>query len=110
MRTVRVIYREEAEGWWAESPDVSGYTAADNSLDNLRDLVPEGISEFLEEPVLVIEAGSDFEKGMTTSSASTSSFNAVGTMRLLPRANFTKKTQDSTEAGPVFGPPRFVSA
>jgi len=24
METVRVIYHHEADGWWAESPDVEG--------------------------------------------------------------------------------------
>ena len=28
METVRVIYHHEAEGWWAESPNVEDYVPA----------------------------------------------------------------------------------
>jgi hypothetical protein len=80
LRTVRVLYREEAEGWWAESPDVSGYTAVDDSLEGLRNLVPEGISEFLGEPVLIIEAGSDLERGMVSSRADATTFYPTGAL------------------------------
>lgn len=104
MRTVRVLYRSEADGWWAESPDVLGYTAVDESLEGLRSLVAEGISEFLEEPVLIVEVGSDFEKGMAASRAATGSINIIGTTGLLPSKEFTGKRRESTEAGPVFGP------
>ncbi len=31
METVRVIYHHEAAGWWAESPDVEGWSAAGDS-------------------------------------------------------------------------------
>lgn len=104
-----MLYRGETDGWWAESPDVLGYTAVDDSLEGLRKLVPEGISEFLDEPVLVIEVGSDLEKGMTASRADTTNFNVVGTTGLLPRVDFSGKRQDSTEASLVFGPRRFAS-
>lgn len=110
MRPVRVLYREELDGWWAESPDVPGYTAADDNLEGLRNLVPQGISEFLEEPVLILEVGSDFEKGMVPSRADTRSFDVVGITGLMPRANFSGDRQSSTEAGTVFGPRRIVSA
>lgn len=46
MRTVRVIYRAEPEGWWAESPDVSGYTAVGQSYDEVRELAHEGLPDF----------------------------------------------------------------
>ena len=31
METVRVIYHHESDGWWAESPDVEGWSAAGES-------------------------------------------------------------------------------
>ena len=34
MVNVLVIYHREADGWWAESPDVEGWTAADPTLPN----------------------------------------------------------------------------
>jgi predicted RNase H-like HicB family nuclease len=29
METVRVIYHDEPDGWWAESPDVEGWLAVE---------------------------------------------------------------------------------
>lgn len=43
MRTVQVIYHQEPEGWWAESPDVEGFGASGETLEELRDLVREGL-------------------------------------------------------------------
>jgi len=43
MQNVKVIYHREPEGWWAESPDVAGYTAADDAFGELRSLVHEGL-------------------------------------------------------------------
>jgi len=43
MRNVKVIYHREPEGWWAESPDVAGYTAADDAFGELRSLVFDGL-------------------------------------------------------------------
>ena len=36
MRTARVIYHEEPEGWWAECPEVPGWSAAGETFDELR--------------------------------------------------------------------------
>jgi predicted RNase H-like HicB family nuclease len=44
METVRVIYHHEADGWWAESPDVEGWSAAADDFPELRSLAVEGIS------------------------------------------------------------------
>lgn len=43
METVRVIYHYEADGWWAESPDVEGWTAVGASYMEVVKLVKEGI-------------------------------------------------------------------
>ena len=43
METVRVIYHHEPKGWWAESPDVPGWSAAGESYREVRGLVDEGI-------------------------------------------------------------------
>jgi len=48
MRSVTVVYHREDEGWWAESPDVKGYTAADDSFAGLRKLVQEGLPFLLD--------------------------------------------------------------
>jgi predicted RNase H-like HicB family nuclease len=43
MDTVRVIYHHEEDGWWAESPDVEGWSAAGDSFPEVRELAVEGI-------------------------------------------------------------------
>jgi predicted RNase H-like HicB family nuclease len=44
MDRVRVIYHDEQpHGWWAESPDVSGWSAAGDSYDEVRQLAEDGI-------------------------------------------------------------------
>lgn len=44
METVRVIYHHEADGWWAESPDVEGWSAAGETYAEVVKLSEEGIS------------------------------------------------------------------
>lgn len=41
---VRVLHHHEADGWWAESPDVEGWSAAGDSYAEVVKLAEEGIS------------------------------------------------------------------
>lgn len=43
MDSVRVIYHHEDGAWWAESPDVEGWSAAGNTFAEVRALASEGI-------------------------------------------------------------------
>jgi predicted RNase H-like HicB family nuclease len=43
METVRVIYHPESDGWWAESPDVEGWSAAGDNYAEVVKLAEEGI-------------------------------------------------------------------
>jgi predicted RNase H-like HicB family nuclease len=43
METVRVIYHHEGDSWWAESPDVDGWSAAGDSYAEVAKLAEEGI-------------------------------------------------------------------
>ena len=43
MEPVRIIYHREADGWWAESPDVDGWTAAGDSYGEVVRLAEEGV-------------------------------------------------------------------
>ena len=43
METVRVIYRHESDGWWAESSDVGGWSAAAESYAEVEKLAEEGV-------------------------------------------------------------------
>ncbi len=42
--TVRVLYHHEPQGWWAESPDVDGWTAAGETFERVRALVDDGVA------------------------------------------------------------------
>jgi predicted RNase H-like HicB family nuclease len=44
MKTVRVIYHHESDGWWAESPDVDGWSAAGKTYAEVVKLAEEGIA------------------------------------------------------------------
>ena len=48
MEIVRIIYHHESDGWWAESPDVEGWSAAGDSYAEVVKLAEEGISFVLE--------------------------------------------------------------
>jgi predicted RNase H-like HicB family nuclease len=48
MVTARVIYHLEDGAWWAESPDVRGWSAAADDLVDLHRLVEEGVAFALE--------------------------------------------------------------
>lgn len=44
VMTVRVLYHEEPEGWWAESPEIARWTVAGSSYAEVRELVVDGVS------------------------------------------------------------------
>jgi predicted RNase H-like HicB family nuclease len=50
MEAVRIIYRHEADGWWAESPDVECWSTAGDSYAEVIKLAKEGIPFALEHP------------------------------------------------------------
>jgi predicted RNase H-like HicB family nuclease len=43
MDPVRVIYHRDPEGWWAESPEIPGWSAAGSTYEEVRALVDEGL-------------------------------------------------------------------
>jgi predicted RNase H-like HicB family nuclease len=55
MRPIRVIYHHEREGWWAESPDVAGWTAVGESYPEVLKLAEEGIPFALERDQVELE-------------------------------------------------------
>jgi hypothetical protein len=55
MEPVFVIYHQESDGWWADSPAVDGWTATAETLDELRALVEAGVRFALERDDIVIE-------------------------------------------------------
>jgi predicted RNase H-like HicB family nuclease len=51
MQTIRVIYHHEPDGWWAESPDVEGWSAAADSYPEVVKLTEQGIPFALKQDV-----------------------------------------------------------
>ena len=78
MPRIRVAYHHEApHGWWAESPDVEGWTASADDPATLATVVAEGLRFALEtddiEVATVVEVGPgdvavlDFTTGVAVS-------------------------------------------
>ena len=42
--TIRILYHQEPQGWWAESPDVDGWSVAGETYDEVRRLVEDGVT------------------------------------------------------------------
>jgi len=57
MRRITIQYHWEPEGWWADSPDLPGFTAVGDTYEEIRVLVMEGVAEVTEEPFIVVEEG-----------------------------------------------------
>jgi predicted RNase H-like HicB family nuclease len=55
METVRVIYHHESDGWWAESPDVEGWSGAGDTYAEVSKLAEEGIPVALDREDVVLE-------------------------------------------------------
>jgi predicted RNase H-like HicB family nuclease len=50
-----VIYHHEVEGWWAESPDIDGWSAAGDSYERTRALAEEGVRFALDRDQVTVE-------------------------------------------------------
>jgi predicted RNase H-like HicB family nuclease len=50
MQLIPVVYHPDPDGWWADSPKVEGWSAAANTIDELRALVEEGVRFALDDP------------------------------------------------------------
>lgn len=69
MRYVSVIYHWEPEGWWAESPDAAGFSAAGRTYEELRTQAREGLDFYFDGPVHLDEAFPDPQAAWTVSTA-----------------------------------------
>lgn len=43
IEVARVIYHHEGDGWWAESPDLEGWSAAGDTSAGVRQLAMDGV-------------------------------------------------------------------
>jgi predicted RNase H-like HicB family nuclease len=55
--TVHVQYHEDRDSWWAESPELDGWTAAAATLSELRALVREAVALLAPKQSVVVEQG-----------------------------------------------------
>lgn len=61
---IRVLYHLEAAGWWAESPDIDGWTVAGDTFEQVRELVDDGVRFTL--AAAAEENGEGFDEGRFT--------------------------------------------
>jgi predicted RNase H-like HicB family nuclease len=55
MTFVHVIYHYEQAGWWADSPEIDGWTATADSIDELRTLAEDGVRFVLDDADVFVE-------------------------------------------------------
>ena len=55
MQEIRVWYHWEPEGWWAESPDLPGFSATGHTFQDVRDQTRSALSFFCEDDVQILE-------------------------------------------------------
>lgn len=75
MKIISILYHREEEGWWADSSDLPGWTAAADSLEELRPLALEGAREFAGPEAMFREAV--VHDPLTLTSAGSASASAV---------------------------------
>ena len=42
--TIRILYHHEPQGWWAESPDIDGWSVAGDTYEEVRQLAEDGVT------------------------------------------------------------------
>lgn len=55
MRHITIEYHSETDGWWAESPDVQGFSAAAPTFNELRNRTIAALHEIIDTEFLIIE-------------------------------------------------------
>lgn len=57
MTSIRIRYHHEDEGWWADSEDLPGWTAAGSDFAEVREQARSGVAKFAGPQVLLVEEG-----------------------------------------------------
>jgi hypothetical protein len=60
-RKVTIVYHQDPECWWAESPDIERYKAAREKLEDLRHMIYAELPKFLGEELEIHEVLSSLE-------------------------------------------------
>jgi hypothetical protein len=63
--TVGVLYHQEPDGWWAESPYIEGWTVTGESYEEVRQLAEDGVTfaRAAATPAVAERAGHRFPRG-----------------------------------------------
>jgi len=61
-RKITIIYHQEPECWWAESPEIGNYTATRERLEDLRYMIHTELPGFLGEELEIAEVLSQYQK------------------------------------------------
>ena len=76
MKSVRAIYRHEADGAWiATSPEVPGYVAHGESYEEARERMREGLPWFAERDLLIAHVIPAAQETSSSTSAPPVSFD-----------------------------------
>ena len=63
MKSISIHYHVDRGSWWAESPELPGWTAAGDSFDEVRAQALTGAKHFAGEPVDISEVLPQSEAG-----------------------------------------------
>lgn len=56
MRQITIVIHRETDGWWAEAPELPGFSAAAATIDSLREVTRDGLAFHLDdEPFAIFE-------------------------------------------------------
>ena len=61
-RKITIIYHQDPECWWAESPELERYTATRERFEDLRYIIHTELPEFLGEELEITEVLSAYQK------------------------------------------------
>lgn len=101
MTMVRVTYHHERDSWWAESPDVPGYTAVADTLEDLRSSVRDGLPFHLDVEAVEIVETLPAVLTVRSSYGTLTVVNGTGTGAAVNGAYGARLTNSGTVAPPI---------
>lgn len=93
MRQITIVVHRETDGWWAEAPELAGFSAAAPTVDALRDITREGLAFHLDdEPFGMFELVVDHTPRSLWSEAVTTSMGVAQGVAKVFATNFAVVT------------------
>lgn len=83
-RKIQMHYHYEPEGWWAESPELPGFSAAGTTFAEVRQQAHEGAVFFADEPLEI--------EDKTPVVSSTNACSSAASVRLAARLTIGEQT------------------